>query len=162
MNNEERLNLKKLMDQSDDYQDNTDYIRKVKHSVFIRDDVRRIENIKTKYKDMKLNNNEEYVEICRKECSFLFNNYTDIFNKLVKDELDLLIMTKLLTILKLIEDNKIDQNEGSVMTGKILKELYIDSAMKRMDNLDKENKIEEVKKVEPLNISWREFKKSKI
>jgi len=31
-----------------------------------------------------------------------------------------------------------------------------------MDNLDKENKIEEIKKVEPLNISWREFKKSKI
>lgn len=158
MNNEERLNLKKLMDQSDDYQDNTEYIRKVKHSVFIRDDVRRIENIKTKYRDMKLNNNEEYIELCRKECTFLFNNYTDIFNKLVKDELDLLIMTKLLTILKLIEDNKIDQNDGSVMTGKILKELYIDSAMKRMDNLDKENKIEKVKKIEPLNISWREFK----
>jgi hypothetical protein len=161
MNNEERLNLKKLIDHSE-FQDNTEHIRKVKHSVFIRDDIRRIENIKTQYKDMKENNNNEFVELCRKESNFLFNNYTDIFNKIVKDEIDLLIMTKLLTILKLIEDDKIDQTEGSVMTGKILKELYIDSAMKRMDNLDKENKIEEIKKVEPLNISWREFKKSKI
>jgi len=161
MNNEERLNLKKLIDQSD-FKDNTEQIRKIKHSVFIRDDIRRIENIKTKYKDMKENNNEEYIELCRKESNFLYNNYTDIFNKIVKDEIDLLIMTKLLTILKLIEDDRIDQNEGSVMIGKILKELYIDSAMKRMDNLDKENKIEEVKKVEPLNISWREFKKSKM
>jgi hypothetical protein len=158
MNNQERLDLKKLMDNSD-YQDNTEYIRKVKHSVFIRDDIRRIENIKTKYSDMKLNNHEDYVQLCRNECEFLFNNYTDIFNKLVKDELDLLIMTKLLTVLKLIEDNKIDQNEGSVMIGKVLKELYIDSAMKRMDNLDKQNKIEEVKNIEPINISWREFKK---
>jgi hypothetical protein len=160
MNNQERLNLKKLLDQSD-FQDNTEHIRSVKHSVFIRDDVRRIENIKIKHNEIKINDNEEYLNICRKECSFLYNNYTDIFNKLVKDELDLLIMTKLLTILKLIEDDKIDQNEGSVMTGKILKELYIDSAMKRMDNLDKENKIEEVKKIEPLQISWREFKNLK-
>jgi len=160
MNNQERLNLKKLLDQSD-FQDNTEHIRSVKHSVFIRDDVRRSENIKIKHNEIKINDNEEYLNICRKECSFLYNNYTDIFNKLVKDELDLLIMTKLLTILKLIEDDKIDQNEGSVMTGKILKELYIDSAMKRMDNLDKENKIEEVKKIEPLQISWREFKNLK-
>ena len=120
MNNEERLNLKKLIDQSD-FKDNTEQIRKIKHSVFIRDDIRRIENIKTKYKDMKENNNEEYIELCRKESNFLFNNYTDIFNKVVKDEIDLLIMTKLLTILKLIEDDRIDQNEGSVMIGKILK-----------------------------------------
>jgi hypothetical protein len=110
---------------------------------------------------MKLNNNEEYIELCRKEAAFLFNNYTDIFNKLVKDELDLLIMTKFLTILKLIEDNKIDQNEGSVMIGKILKELYIDSATKRMENLDKEYKVDEVKKIEPICISWREFKNLK-
>ncbi len=154
MNQEERLNLKKLLDQSD-FQDNTEHIRKVKHSVLLRDDVRRIDRIKTQYNDMKLNNNEEYIELCRKEAAFLFNNYTDIFNKLVKDELDLLIMTKFLTILKLIEDNKIDQNEGSVMIGKILKELYIDSATKRMENLDKEYKVDEVKKIEPISISWR-------
>lgn len=160
MNQEERLNLKKMLDQSD-FQDNTEHIRKVKHSVLLRDDVRRIDKIKTQYNDMKINNNEEYIELCRKEAAFLFNNYTDIFNKLVKDELDLLIMTKFLTILRLIEDNKIDQNEGSVMIGKILKELYIDSAMKRMDNLDKEYQVDEVKKIEPLSISWREFKNLK-
>jgi len=57
MNNEERLNLKKLIDQSD-FKDNTEQIRKIKHSVFIRDDIRRIENIKTKYKDMKENHKE--------------------------------------------------------------------------------------------------------
>jgi hypothetical protein len=42
-----------------------------------------------------------------------------------------------------------------------LKELYIDSATKRMDNLDKEHKVDEIKKIEPICISWREFKKMK-
>ena len=82
-----------------------------------------------------------------------------MFNKLLKDELDLTIMTKLLAVLKLIEDNKVDQHEGSVMVGKILKELYIDSAMKRADNLDKEhNATEKEPMVEGKNISWKQFK----
>jgi hypothetical protein len=66
-------------------------------------------------------------------------------------------MTKLLVILKLIEDEKVDQHEGSVMCGKVLKELYIDSATKRMDNLDKEH-AEEKPQVEVKPVSWKEYK----
>ena len=39
-------------------------------------------------------------------------------------------------MLKEIEDNKIDQHEASVKIGKILKKLFIDSAMKN----EKKNK----------------------
>ena len=149
---EENLNLKKLLDNTD-WQDNTKHIRKVKHSTKIRDDIRRIENLKTSY-----DGNGDFLELCRKECPFLYDKYTDIFNKTVKNELDLNIMTKLLTVLRMIEDEKIDQHNGSVMVGTLLKELYVDSAMKRMDQLDKDHPNESVPTVEPKTISWNEYK----
>ena len=78
---------------------------------------------------------------------------------MTKGELDLTIMTKMLVILKLIEDGKVDQHEGSAMFGKVLKELYIDSAIKHGDNLDKERgEVIEEKKV-GKNISYMEYKK---
>ena len=44
------------------------------------------------------------------------------------------------------------------MVGNILKELYIDSAMKRSENLDKEHAQESAPKVEPKKLSWKEYK----
>jgi ATP-dependent helicase/DNAse subunit B len=152
MNNVESINLKKLLDQTD-WEDNTVNIRRIKHSTKIRDDVRQIENLKVSW-----DGSGDFIELCQSKCTFLYNNYTDIFNKAVKNELDLTIMTKLLTVLKMIEDEKLDQHNASVMVGKVLKELYVDSAMKRMDNLDKENTQEQVPKVEPKKISWRDYK----
>ena len=83
----------------------------------------------------------------------------DIFNKVYNDEIDLLIMTKLLSVLKLIEDKQVDQHEGSVLVGKLLKELYIDSALKRSDKLDKETKNDDFNlKPDTKPISWKEYK----
>jgi hypothetical protein len=154
LNQQERLNLKKLLDESD-CENNTEYIRKVKHSTLIRNDVRKLDTLRMANTHLSP---VDFAELCQCECLFLFNNYTDIFNKMVKNELDLTIMTKLLTVLKLIEDNKVDQHEGSVMVGKILKELYIDSAMKRADNLNKEHEAEKVAPVESKKISWKEYR----
>jgi len=151
----ESLDLRKLLDQND-WEDNTDNIKKLKHSTQIRDDVRRIENLKISFDGSECGGN--FAELCRTKCPFLYDNYTDIFHKAVKNELDLTIMTKLLTVLKLIEDGKVNQHDGSVMVGKVLKELYVDSALKRIDNLDKEHAQEQAPKVEPKTINWREFK----
>jgi hypothetical protein len=155
MNANERLNLKKLIDEMD-CENNTDSIRKLKHSVLIRDDIRKIENLRNA---SKLGESKEaFAERCQIEANFLFNNYTDIFNKVIKGEIDLTIMTKMLTVLKLIEDGKVDQHEGSVMVGKILKELYIDSAIKTADNIDKEYADQKVEPEEGKPISWKEYK----
>ena len=63
-------------------------------------------------------------------------------------------------VLKLIEDGQIDQQDGSVRVGRLLKELYLDSAVKRADALDKEREGEN----EPVNdgksISWSKFKQA--
>jgi hypothetical protein len=44
------------------------------------------------------------------------------------------------------------------MVGKILKELYIDSAIKRGENLDKQREAERVEPNTGKKISWKNFK----
>jgi hypothetical protein len=156
----ERLNLKRLINDSE-CEDNTEHIRKVKHSVLLRDDIRKLDTLKNVEASLKSSNFEQFKEKCVQEAPFLFNNYTDIFNKMVNDELDLTIMTKMLVILKLIEDAKVDQHEGSAMMGKILKELYVDSATKRMDNLDAKYEADKPIPMEGKKVSWKEFKKTR-
>ena len=153
---DERLNLKKLLSEMDS-EDNTAQIRKVKHSIVLRNEIRKLDTFKQKNVDMKVNNPEKYTEMCKSTTPFLYNNYTDIFNRIIKDELDLEIMTKLLIVLKLIEDGKVDQNEGSVMIGKVLKELYVDSALQQSAHLDQQNPVAE-QPIKTKSISWKEYK----
>ena len=160
LTNDERLHLKKMINDSE-CGDNTANIRRLKHSTRMRDDIRRLDTLKNTHSKLKQSDNDEFMLLCQGECQFLYTNYTDIFHKLVKDELDLTIMTKLLTVLKLIEDSKVDQHEGSVMVGKILKELYVDSATKHLDKLDKQREEEMVEPSVGKPISWSEYKKMK-
>jgi len=157
LTSQDRLNLKKLIKDSD-CDDNTESIRNLKHSGLIRADVSKLENLKRTQSVLKTADFVSFQEMARVECAFLYNNYMDIFNKVLKDEIDLKILTRLLIVLKLIEENKVDQHEGSAMVGKILKELYIDSAIKCSDNLDKENESKIVEKKTGSAISWKEYK----
>jgi hypothetical protein len=154
---EESLNLKKLLNNSDAV-DNTEYIRRVKHSEKLRDDIRALDRLKKSESKLYLENRDKFKEKAQTVANFLFVNYTDIFNKVITNELDLGIMSKLLAVIKMIEDNKVDQHEGSVLVGKILKELYVDSALKRCDNLDKEHNTEVEEKREIKQVSWSEWK----
>jgi len=160
MNNVERLNLQKMINEND-VKDETENIREKKHSSLIRDDVIRFVELKKKYFRLEKSNPGEFEKICITRCIFLFNNYTDIFNKIKKNEIDLSILMKFLDVLKLIEDGKIDQHEGSFKVGKYLKEMYIDSALKKSEKLDKKygNKEKEVK---PKNISWKQYKEQNL
>ena len=147
MNEADRLNLKRMVGQSD-CDDNTDAIRKLKHSNLIRKDLETFKELRRKSK----------TDDCKNKCSFLYNNYTDIFNRLVSNELDLTIFDRLLNALGRIEDGAVDQHEGSVVVGTILKELYIDSALKHGNNLSETNDSQAVAHVESKNISWKQFK----
>ena len=102
---------------------------------------------------------EEFSNQCFQECSFLSSKYTDIYNKLYKDELNLTILFKFLDELKKIEDGIVDQHEASFNVGKLLKQLYIDSALKKADKLNKTDKKPEYKTVK--NVTWRDFKQKR-
>lgn len=161
LNSSERLNLKRMVSESE-CENNTDNIRKLKHSVLIRNDIRKLNTLKATHAELRQTNMDEFFTLCKTECAFLFEKYADIFKKVLHDELDLEIMTKLLMVLKMIEDEKLDQHEGSVVVGRILKELYVDSAVKHADNLAVKYSME--KNAEPSGeiktISWREYKAS--
>ena len=75
--------------------------------------------------------------LCRSKCKFLYDNYTDIFNRVKKSEIDLNLLSKFLNILKQIEDGNLDQHEASYQVGSILKEIYVDSALQRDKNTEK-------------------------
>ena len=71
------------------------------------------------------------------------------------------LLNRFLNVLRDIEDGKVDQHEGSFIVGTILKEIYIDSALKKANKLEAEHSENEKRSVEPVNnISWAEFKKT--
>jgi hypothetical protein len=157
MDDNQKLHLSNMI-KANNVEDQTALIRQLKHSIILRNEINNLIMIKAKYRgdDEKIHN--EAVA----ECNFLFTYYTDIFNKVRKDEIDINILNKFLDVLKRIEDGELDQHEGSFAVGTLLKELYIDSALKKAEKLDElAEKRVEPKKPE-VEISWKQFKNMKI
>jgi hypothetical protein len=160
MDESQRLNLEEMLKHSD-VEDNTDKIRKLKHSSKIKEDVETYIKLNKKYERMKKNNKKIFNQMMITHLNFLWTNYTNIFNRLIKDELDLKILSKFISILSLVEDGKLSQHDASVKIGEILKSLYIDSALKRQEKVDKRNdKISKKEKIikPKKNISWADYK----
>jgi len=162
MNDDERLNLQKMI-QENDVVNTTGLMRELKHSKKILEDVDLLLKLKREHPSMAKSNPEEFDALCVEKCQFIFNHYTDIFNKVKKDEIDLNILLRLINVLHSIEEGEQDQHEGSFEVGKLLKQIYIDSALRKADKLngpDGEDgeKEEENRPVE--NISWRDFKQN--
>ena len=139
--------------------DHTGLIRELKHSDIFKKDIATLLKLKKKY----ANDQEGLHMECMNECSFLFNYYTDLYNKIRKDEIDMEILYQFLDVLKQIEDGIVDQHEGSFMVGTLLKKIYVDSALKKADKLDKERAANnennsDIVREDPVEISWKQFK----
>ena len=158
----DRLQLQKMID-ANNVVDCTQDIREKKHSSVIRNDVARLLELKSKYSRLSQSNPVQFDKMCVSQCSFLFTNYTDIFNKVKKDEMNLNILSELLDVLKKIEDSKLDQHTGAYEVGKLLKEMYIDSALMKSEKLDeKTGKTTTISRPKPIKISWKEYKKKNL
>ena len=154
MNEKEKESLRQMIAENN-VEDKTEKIRNTKHSELIKRDIMTMQKLKQKYK--RTQDSKVFDSMCVSRCQFLFNNYTNIFNRLKKDELNMNILSKLLFVLKQIEDGHLDQHSGSYEVGKILKEMYIDSAIKQGDKYDAASK--ENNQTNPVkNISWNQFK----
>ena len=158
---QQKLDLTNLIN-ANETEDCTSEIRKKKQSVLIRNDVKQIIYLKKKYERLAKSNPREFDQMCVNQCSFLFNNYTDIYNKIKNDTLNLGIFEKFLDILKQIEDGDLNQHEGSYLVGKYLKELYIDSALKVQEKHEASDKKKKVQKKPPgvreKKVSYKDFK----
>ena len=155
MDEKQRLQLQNMI-KANNVEDQTDLIRNLKHSQVLRNEINNMIMIKAKYRG----DDEKIAQECMNESNFLFTYYTEIFNKVKKDEIDINMLYKFLDILKKIEDGQLDQHEGSFQVGTILKEIYVDSALKKAEKLDAANETEKVEtKKANVNISWKQFKK---
>jgi len=159
MNDNERLHLQKMIKENN-VEETTEKIRRLKHSHYIKDDVDKYLLLKKKYSRLKKTNAEQFKKMAQKNCAFIYKNYLNLFNKLLTDELDFKILATFLTILGRIEEGEIDQHEGSYEVGKILKELYVDSVLRRETKREKKKKRKSKKKT--INITWEQYKKLKL
>ena len=156
MDDNQRLHLQRMIKEND-VEETTQKIRRLKHSIKIREDVERYLSLKKKYPRMVSANREQFKQMVRNTCAFIYKNYMNLFNRLLKDELDLTILATFLSILERIENGAIDQHEGSFEVGKLLKELYIDSTLRRETKREKRKRKKVQKRCK--NITWADYKK---
>ena len=162
LNSQQKLDLASMI-KANDTTDCTQEIREKKQSVSIKTDVEHLVFLKTKYERLRKSNPNEFDAICVKQCAFLFNNYTELYNKIKNDNLDIKILERFLKILKKIEDGELDQHEGSYLVGKHLKEMYVDSALKTKAKLDAQERHRKFKnKPQQANIKHISYKDFKI
>lgn len=167
-NMSQRLNLSELVKNSNAI-DQTDLIRNLKHSEILLNESNQMLIVLEKYARPFT---QKDLENARMECAlvsnWLFTYYTDIFNRILKGELDMTMFHKFIGILQQIEEGELDQYNASIQVGTILKEIYIDSAMKKADKLDQSqtqsesSESNELKKEkEQKKMTWKEYKTHK-
>ena len=152
----DRIQLNKMID-ANQVQDCTADIRAKKHSGLIKADVQRLVNLRQRYaKEIGFD------DMCVQQCNFLFNNYTDMFNKVKKDEMNLEILSQLLQVLKHIEEGELDQHAGAYEVGLLMKKIYIDGAFLKAKKLDAlSSSAEPTATPAPVKeISWKQFKEN--
>ena len=157
MDDNQRLHLQNMI-AANNVEDTTNLIRRLKHSHILRDNVNNLIMLKAKYQ-----NDPEKIHLeGMSECNFLFTYYTDIYNKIRKDEIDLKILFNAFDVLRDIEDGKIDQHEGAFTFGTLLKKIYVDSALKKAEKLNAQTDVSETEYKGPqVDISWKQFKQMK-
>jgi len=157
MDDNQRLHLQQMIT-ANNVDDNTNLIRQLKHSHILREDINNLIMLKVKYTDDPDSLHLEGMT----ECNFLFTYYTDIYNKIRKDELDLKIMFQALDVLRDIEDGKIDQHDGSYTFGLLLRKIYVDSALKKAEKLNTQTgETEKEYKGPQVDVSWSQFKNAR-
>ena len=159
IDDETRLKFNELLKESD-ASDNTEKIRKLKHSSKIKEQVSIMMDIKRRYSRLDKNTLDKMIDT---QCNWLFTHYFNLFNKLKKDELDIQILGQFVNALKAVEDGDMDQHEASVRVGQILKKLYIDSALKKDKKEEAKRERQRKKKNNRKNkLTWSQFKKLNI
>lgn len=154
MDDKSRLTLKKMINEYNP-EETTEKIRNLRHSSKIKTDVMHMLKLKKTHSRVKM---VTLKNMCMNQCNFLYKNYTNIFHKLFKGDLDITILMNFVEILRQIEDGELDQHEGSVKVGEILKSLYIDSVLKEEKKRETSEKRKKSNKSKVKNVSWNEYK----
>jgi|TARA_B110000114_G_C15097331_1_gene402385 hypothetical protein len=153
MDDNQRLKLQEMITVNN-VEDNTSLIRNLKHSRLFKADIAEM----LERKKEKMNDDDMHIA-CMGSCNFLYTNYTDIYNKIRKDEIDINILHQFIEVLMEIEDGNLNQHEGSFKIGSILKEMYVDSALRKAEKLNKIDDQPHTERNEGIEVSWKQYKK---
>lgn len=126
------INLQNMVSE-DAVRDNTDTIRELKHSQLIKAEVDRMFKIKIDNLDKSAN---DLNTLCALECPILFTYYTDIYNRIRKDEIDMGMLYTMIATMQKIENGEITTSEGAQQMADVIKQLYQMSAIKKGEKLD--------------------------
>ena len=157
MNQSEQQQLQRMIREGN-VNDVTEAIRERKHSRFLRQDMRVLQELLKEGLDP---NGDDFDEQCRIKVPFCYIEYADIYNRVRKGNLDFTIMEQFLDVLEEIETGKLGQHDGAHKVGKLLKKIYVDSAIKQANKLDEsQGEATTTSKTvsEPLDIGYKEFK----
>ena len=143
MNTNERLKLHELIKEGN-VQDNTSNIQRLKHSRKIREDVNKMKFILSKAESLEYSFLDH---ACTPHCAFMIEHYKNIYQRLLKGQIDFTILDKFLDCLQSVEDGTRDQHEASYEIGMLLKSLYIDPKI-----------YVEPEKRSGVDITWNEYK----
>jgi len=149
----DRYQLSKM---SNEFVDKTEQIRASKNSIKLRENIIAFLRIKKENPGLPKADLEPLILA---ECHFLFYEYMELYNLLLKEDMDPSILFQLLDVLKDIEDGLCDQTEGSVRVGTLLKEIYIDQKLAETRKRDALYASPEPMK--PKAIHWKDYKENK-
>lgn len=157
MDDSQRLQLEKMIE-ANNVRDCTEDIRRKKHSVPIREDVKRMMALMKSHSRLRATNTTQFDSMLRSRCQFLCTHYKDIFTKIKNNEMSLDVLEKLLDVLYQIECGTLDQHAGAFQVGTLLKQIYVDAALVRGERLDSKYKHGKRKSNKVRKISWNAYK----
>lgn len=150
----DRIQLENML-RENKVEDTTHKIQELQHSSKLLESLKIIEGLKKQYPRIYKTNYSRFEEIVRNRGGdWLWSHYTNIYHKLMKNELDPKIMYSMIQVLEKIERKELNQHEASVAVGKMLKQIYIDGVVSN----DKPSYKQTKKKKQTKNISWTEYK----
>lgn len=156
MNTKQKKQLKKIIKEND-VKDNTRMIRKDKKSSKIRKEVDIIQEIKIQENLDDLTSVENKHDL-KNKCANLYKNYSTLYEKLVKNQIDINILHTFLDELEKIERGVLNQHEASYNIGVLLKSLYVDKELKvDSDKNDGSDKNTEKHTRTEKKLSYAEF-----
>lgn len=150
----DRYQLSKM---SNEFVDKTEEIRASKNSIKLRENIIAFLRIKKENPGLPKHDLEPLILA---ECHFLFYEYMELYNLLLKEDMEPTILFQLLDVLKDIEDGKCDQTEGSVRVGTLLKEIYIDQ--KLAETRKRDALYASPEPVKPKVVHWKDYKKINV
>lgn len=150
----EEFQLRKMLE-TNSAEDNTEAIRRNKHSKEIRECIQHIIAMKEAHPELLKTDKKAFEALILPNVGFLFFNFMPIYNIMLKD-VDTTVLTNMLDTLQQIEDGVCDQHTASVVVGKLLKQLYVDTMLAEIKERD-----DTVAPPTHLNITYAEYKKKR-